>query len=95
MCSCDARFRRWQQRCGSLDISNLADICPALDLGTGGFPDQALVEKCLADVGVHQIIRYQPAGRFWTFQLAESGILVGLAAVAMLVAVWGLNHRDA
>lgn len=80
---------------GSLDISRLGDVCPALALGAGRFPDQTVVDQCLADVGVHQLIRYQPAGRFWAFQLAESGILVGLAAVAILVAVWGLNHRDA
>ncbi len=80
---------------GSLDLGNLGDLCPALNVGPGSFPDGALVDRCLADVGVHQVIRYHPGGRFWAFQLTESGLLVGLAFLAIAVAVWGLDHRDA
>ncbi len=49
----------------------------------------------MADIGVHQVVRYHPGGRFWAFQLTESGLLLALATVAILVAVWGLNHCDA
>jgi hypothetical protein len=44
---------------------------------------------------VHQIIHYHPADRFWTFQLIETGLLLGLAAAACGVAVWGLARRTA
>ena len=80
---------------GSLNISNLDGPCPGLDVGPGQFPDRNLVDECLADAGVHQIIRYHPADRFWTFQLIEVGLLLGLAAAAIGVAVWGLTRRVA
>ena len=42
---------------------------------------------------MRQIVRFHPADRFWTFQLIETGLLVGLAAGAMSIAAWGLAHR--
>lgn len=57
---------------GSLNLGNLADLCPGFDVGPGAFPDHTAVDQCLAEVGVHQIIRYHPADRFWTFQLIET-----------------------
>ena len=36
---------------------------------------------------------YQPAGRFWAFQVVESGILVGLAAIVFLFAVYWISRR--
>lgn len=87
----DTDSRRAQQ----LDTGNLGDLCPGLDVGHCRLPDQTVVDKCLADVGVHQIIRYRPADRFWTVQLIETGILLGLAAAACGVAVWGLTRRTA
>jgi hypothetical protein len=78
---------------GSLNLGNLGDLCPGLVVGVDRFPDRSVVDQCLADLGVHQIIRYHPADRFWTFQLIESGLLLGLAAAAFGVAVWGLTRR--
>jgi hypothetical protein len=80
---------------GSLNIGRLGDLCPGLDVRPGPLPGQAVVDRCLADVGVHQIIRYHPADRFWTFQLIETGLLLGLAAAALGLAVWGLARRTA
>jgi hypothetical protein len=39
-------------------------------------------------LGWKRLISYQPAGRFWTFQLLEAGLFVALAALVVLVAVW-------
>ena len=82
-------------RDGSLNIGNLGDLCPGLAVGPGRLPDQTVVDRCLADVGAHQIIRYHPGDRFWTVQLIETGLLVGLAAAAIGLAVWGLSRRPA
>jgi hypothetical protein len=38
---------------------------------------------------------YQPAMRFWTFQLIEAGIFVALAAAALGATVWLLHRRAA
>ncbi len=39
------------------------------------------------------LISYQPAGRFWTFQFIEAGIFVALTAAALGVTVWLLRRR--
>jgi hypothetical protein len=39
-------------------------------------------------LGWRRIISYQPAGRFWTFQIIEAGLFAGLAAALILLAVW-------
>jgi hypothetical protein len=39
-------------------------------------------------LGWKRLISYQPAGRFWTFQLLEGGLFLALAAAIMLLALW-------
>jgi hypothetical protein len=46
-------------------------------------------------LGWKRVISYQPAGRFWTFQLLEAGLFVGLAVVAVLVALWLVRRTPA
>ena len=41
---------------------------------------KGLLGKCLSSHGYHQVLTYQPDGRFWTFQWMEAGIFVLLAA---------------
>jgi ABC-2 family transporter protein len=42
----------------------------------------------IATLGWKRVISYQPAGRFWTFQLLEAGLFVALAAGVVLAALW-------
>jgi hypothetical protein len=42
----------------------------------------------LVTLGWKRLISYQPAGRFWTFQLLEAGLFVGLAALLVVAMVW-------
>jgi hypothetical protein len=42
----------------------------------------------LVTLGWQRVISYQPAGRFWTFQLIEAGIFVGLAALVVAATLW-------
>ena len=39
-------------------------------------------------LGWKRVISYQPAGRFWTFQLLEAGLFAGLAVALVLLALW-------
>jgi len=39
------------------------------------------------------IVSYQPADRFWTFQFIEAGIFVALAAAALGATIWLLHRR--
>lgn len=73
-------------RGGGLNLANIGGRCPDLRLEPGSFPDRAAVDRCLDALGVHQLTRYHPASRFWTFQLLESGIYIALAAAALVLA---------
>jgi hypothetical protein len=47
----------------------------------------------LARAGYRQVLIYQPASRFWAFQVSETGIYLGLAAVASLSCAWWVKYR--
>jgi hypothetical protein len=38
-------------------------------------------------------VKYQPAGRFWTFQGIESGIFVALSAALLAGATYWVSRR--
>ena len=52
-------------------------------------------QQYLASVGWRRVITFQPADRFWTFQGIEAGILLVLAALAVLGSVALLRRRPA
>ena len=43
--------------------------------------------------GLRQIFTYQPATRFWTFQLTEAGWLFALSLLLAAATVWLIRHR--
>jgi len=49
----------------------------------------------LHGLGLHLKIVYQPASRFWTFQIIEAALFTGLAAVLVGITVWRLHRRSA
>lgn len=64
---------------------------------TAGREDLAVQHAQLAGIDPHtyivtlgwkRVLSYQPAGRFWTFQLIEAGLFAGLAVAVVLVALW-------
>jgi len=50
---------------------------------------------CLAHLGYRSFTTYQPAYRFWPFQLIETGIFVALAAILAGVTFLVVRRRDA
>ncbi|MFC8732613.1 hypothetical protein ACFT5B_09160 [Luteimicrobium sp. NPDC057192] len=53
-------------------------------------------QQCMdwvGSLGLRQDVTYQPASRFWDFQLVETGILVVLAAAAVALSVWWVRRR--
>jgi hypothetical protein len=57
--------------------------------------DKRGVVDCLQQSGFKQLVKYQPASRYWHFQIAEAGIFVLLAAVLVTVAVVYTLRHDA
>lgn len=48
---------------------------------------------CLASNGIKLAVTYQPAGRFWDFQLLETGIFVAIALLLAWLCVTRVNRR--
>ncbi len=55
---------------------------------------QAQLQACFAKIGAtfHQLVTYQPAGRYWTFQWYELGIYLGAALVLVSTSTWWIRH---
>ncbi len=80
----------------SINLDDFVGRCPNIQSGaTDSLPNPGDVKRCLNDLGAHTVFRYHPADRFWTFQLIESALLLGLAGVAIAVGVTTLNRRTA
>jgi hypothetical protein len=45
-------------------------------------------QEYLLSLGWRRALSFHPADRFWTFQLIEAGIFVGLAAALLVATVW-------
>jgi hypothetical protein len=49
----------------------------------------------IVTLGWKRLVSYQPAGRFWTFQLLEAGLFTALAVALVLVALWLVRRTPA
>jgi hypothetical protein len=59
----------------------------------GAFSNPTASDAYLRGLGLHLRVVYQPAGRFWRFQMIEASLFVGLAATILAIAIWRLHHR--
>ena len=48
---------------------------------------------CYNQHGLSEIVRYQPADRYWLFQSMECAIFLGLAAGLLALTVWWVRYR--
>lgn len=73
----------------------LEQVCPPppAGAGKGNFDKAGYVGHCLTAHGYTQWISYQPATRFWSFQLIESGWLLALSASLIAATVWLVRRR--
>lgn len=60
-----------------------------------GGPTDQQVHACVTAIAArfHQVVTYQPANRYWTFQWAELGIFIGLALLLAGFSFWWVGHR--
>jgi ABC-2 family transporter len=75
-------------------INLLERICPPPPpkAGPGNFSKSDFVGQCLSRHGYTQLTSYQPAGRFWSFQLIEGSWLLALSVI-LIGATLLLVHR--
>ena len=55
-------------------------------------PDIGALKSCVAAHGFVDSVVYQPAGRFWDFQLIEAGIFGGLSVLCLGFTVWWVRR---
>jgi ABC-type transport system involved in multi-copper enzyme maturation permease subunit len=84
----DGRFAFSGNPPGSL-VSQFCSSVPPDKIGPLGFA------PCLAQHGYTQWTSYQPAIRFWPFQLIEDGWLLALSALLIAATIWLVRRRAA
>jgi hypothetical protein len=52
-----------------------------------------LAQRCLDQLGVRDLLTYQPAGRYWTFQWYELAIFIVLALLLAGICFWWVRRR--
>ncbi|GLY77279.1 hypothetical protein [Actinoallomurus iriomotensis] len=57
--------------------------------------DGPAADAYLRGLGLHLKVVYQPASRFWTFQIIEASLFIGLAAALIGIAIGLLHRRNA
>jgi len=74
-----------------------AGSCPNLRVTPDAVPDprsvQALVQRCGAQLHLHELVRYQPAARYWPLQLEELALFVAGALVLGAASWWWVRRR--
>jgi hypothetical protein len=60
--------------------------------GSGTIPD--LVARCINQLHLANVVTYQPASRYWPFQIYESLIFVTLAGVVGAFTVWWVRRLN-
>jgi ABC-2 family transporter protein len=71
---------------GTQILNALSKLCPAPNVSDA---------QCLSQHGYTQWTSYQPAGRFWPFQLIEGGWLLALSVLLIAATVWLVRRRAA
>lgn len=59
-----------------------------------GFHSPGTGSAYLRGLGLYRKIVYQPADRFWTFQIIEAALFIGLAAALLGMTTWLLHRRS-
>ena len=73
-----------------MPMGSLPSACQTL-----AFQNPTGFRSCLAAHGLHAIVTYQPAERYWAFQGIETGIFLLLAAALIAVTAIVVTRRDA
>jgi hypothetical protein len=54
---------------------------------------EALIQRCVAQLRIRDVLTYQPASRYWAFQWYELAIYLGLALLLAGVCFWWVRRR--
>ncbi|HEX8863763.1 MAG TPA: ABC transporter permease [Actinomycetes bacterium] len=74
-----------------LSLAQQRSLFNSLASTTSGTRDS--LTASLHQHGYHWQVIYQPASRYWHFQLIEAALFTGLAGILLAVAIWQLHRR--
>lgn len=75
------------------DQMSIMEACPELGSSGGGPRDPAMA-ACIARLGLRVEAVYQPADRYWRFQVTESLVWLALSGALLAASAWWIR-RDA
>ena len=75
-----------------IDIAGLGR-CPNIKPPHHGQKVEALIQRCVAQLRIRDVLTYQPASRYWAFQWYELAIYLGLALLLAGVCFWWVRRR--
>lgn len=79
----------------TINYGKLVGRCPDLPAPNSGVLPHEGIQACIDRIGLHVQEVYQPAERFWTFQLIEAALFLGLAAACVGLTAWIVTRRAA
>jgi hypothetical protein len=83
----------WTQPGGAPASQSEIDTLSSQLHQAGGLPTPEAVQQWFAEQGYVKYFTYQPASRFWHFQLIEGGWLLVLSVLLAAATVWLIRHR--
>jgi len=75
-----------------IDIAGVGR-CPNIKPPHHGQNADALIQRCVAQLRIRDVLTYQPAIRYWAFQWYELAIYLGLALLLTGVCFWLARRR--
>jgi hypothetical protein len=88
------RGRVWQDLHGHLfSYDQVLALCGPANPNLSQAATKNFYIACYNHFGLGEIVRYQPADRFWLFQGIESAIFLGLATGLLALTFWWVRYR--
>jgi hypothetical protein len=86
----------WQTSAGErINESQFQELCPPIMTADRGssLPVRDPLQTCIEQHGLTQYVTYHPDSRYWSFQLIETGIFLGVGLVLIGFAAWWVMRR--
>jgi hypothetical protein len=79
----------WRTSAGErINESQLEQLCPPPSI-----PGRDSLQTCIEQHGLTQYVTYHPDSRYWSFQLIETGIFLGVGLALIGFAAWWVMRR--
>jgi hypothetical protein len=76
---------------GGLAIQG-AGTCPGVTLTPPASPGP-LIQRCVGQLHIRDVVAYQPGDRYWPFQCFELAIFLALTAMLVGLCFWWIRRR--